>query len=132
MLVLTFGAGAAVLFSYILAAMYENSAIHPKSPISWLLIPAAIRDIEPRDQCAPLRHSRSFQECGGICGEFVGVNFGTTLSLEELRNAYPLTPYLAATGYEEGLISLSENYPGDPPGCARAFIEIYDDFRRDP
>lgn len=131
-LALTFGAGAVVLFGYFLGALYENASISPGSPISWLLIPAELREIEPRDQCAPLRHSRSLQECGGICGEFVGVNFGTTLSLEQLRAAYPLTPYLAATGYEEGLISLSENHPGDPANCPRAFIELYDDYSVSP
>lgn len=129
MLVLTFGAGATILFAFFLATAYENNAIHPYSPISMMLVPSELRNLEPMGQCAPLRLSRSFQECGGICGEYVGVNFGTTASLDQLRAAYPLTPYLAATGYEEGLISLSENYPGDPEGCSRAFIELYDDFR---
>jgi hypothetical protein len=122
------GMGLAILYGFFFFALYENDEISPRSPASFALIPAPMRSIEPVAQCAPLYHMRSFQECGGICGQYVGVSFGTTLDLETLRARFPLTPYLAATGYDEGVVLLMENYPGDPENCARALIQIYDDY----
>lgn len=123
------GIGAATFFGYVIAVAYESDNIEPGGLISYMLIPSEIRGLSTIQQCSPKRYLRNFQECGGICGEYVGVMYGTTASLDDLKARYQMTPLLAATGYTEGRIRLIPDWPGDPANCPRALIEIYDDYR---
>lgn len=128
-LAVTLFSGAAVLFGMVFWIVYESDDIHPRSPGA-LLVPKPLRQIEPVAQCSPKRYARSFQDCGGVCGEYSAVSFGTTATLEELRALYPLTPLLAATGHEEGRIMLSNDLPGATESCQRAIIELYDEYAK--
>lgn len=127
----TFACVASVLLVTVFWVAYEGDRLHANHPGKYLLIPQALRQITPVDQCAPKTFGRSFRECGGICGEYVSVSFGTTAPLEALKQRYRMAPLLAVTGYQEAQIMLLDADAGLPPTCRRAIIELYDSYDQD-
>ncbi len=118
--------GAAVLFGSVFWLAFEDDAIHPANPAAWVFMPSALRAIQPVAQCAPTRYARSLRDCGDVCGEYSGISFGTSATLDELKATYPLTPLLAESGYHQGQIMIIKDEA--EPGCQRAMIELYRDY----
>ena len=132
MLAAIFVAPPALLFGMFVYAFYENYAIRPYSPVSYLVMAPALRSITPIAQCSPLVYQRYFQECGGICGEQQRVWFGTTATLDTLQNTYDLDDLRAQLdGFDEVSLHMSTGRPGLPEGCSEASISAYDDYAND-
>ncbi|WP_134013427.1 hypothetical protein [Litoreibacter halocynthiae] len=113
-------------------AFYENYAIRPYSPVSYLVMAPALRAVTPIAQCSPLVYQRYFQECGGICGEQQRVWFGTTATLETLQNTYDLDALRAQLkGFDEVSLHLAPGRPGLAEGCNEAWVSAYDDYAID-
>ncbi len=127
---ITLGLGAiflVVAYSFLAFAFLESRDIHPYRPIGFAIIPQDIRQIEPVAQCAPRRFIRRYQECGGICGEYVGVQFGST-QLSQVAQTYQLEAMRREGGFKNYFVAINDKPPYGSVSCPNITIEFYEEW----
>lgn len=116
-----------VAYSALVFAFLESSDIHPHRPIGFAIIPKVIRQIEPAAQCAPSRFIRRYQECGGICGEYVGLKFGSTQT-NDIVQTYQLETIKRISNFKSYFVSINDKPPVGTAECPTIVIEFYNEW----
>ena len=109
---------------YLTYAFAEPQDMKAGSLLSYLFIPAEIRALDLPGRCSMIKYSLSYQECGGICGTYYRIDYGTTATEKEVE------AFIVA----QNLPFLKENIKAwdfskfRPEACMQAMITIYDDY----
>lgn len=112
-------------FFLLTSAFYEPDELSPDSLIAWVVIPAAVRDLDVGKTCAPVRISKRYIECGGICGEHYQLTFGSTEGTDAITDR--LRPLIAANlpRHQVDTIALS----AVDPECPQLMVTVTHDER---
>ena len=65
------------LFAFLAYAFAEPRNIPAGSPIAWIFIPNALRYADLQADCGSVTFTKSYLECGGICGVSYFAEFGS-------------------------------------------------------
>ena len=118
-------AGVAAMFLYLVIGFAEPKDMALNGLTTRLFVPADVRDTPKYQLCGSVTVSRSWQECGGICGVSYRLIYPSTLSKADLEQkilAYGKT----LPQYE---ISVRGGTEGDAGRCTIYGIHYYSDFR---
>lgn len=116
--------GVAAIISYLIIGFAEPNDMPLNGLATRLFVPAEVRETPEIQLCGAVTVSRSWQECGGICGVSYWLIYPSTLSKKDLEQKI-MTYTATMPQYEVTILGDAE---ADVPRCTIYGIHYYSDF----